>query len=279
MERKKLMLAGALGVAAIGLFFVLESRNAPAPQATPMATAPVVEQIEHEFVLVAISDVQRGQRITPEMLDWQQWPAEAVAPSFIVRESRPQAIDELTESVVRMDIFTGEPVNEAKLVRAGDSGLMAALLAPGMRAITTRVSTDSAAGGFIMPGDKVDIVLTKQLPRDPNQSQATNVTMYTAGTIFEDVKVLAMNQNYTTGPESPAALDSVSFATFELSPSDAEVLEAAAETGTISLMLRGLQPNGVARNAATFEIEEVPESSSVVVYRNGQQTQTAIQGR
>jgi len=279
MERKKLMLAGALGVAAIGLFFVLESRNAPAPQVTPVASAPVVEQIEHEFVLVAISDVSRGQRISPEMLDWQQWPAEAVAPSFIVRESRPQAIEELSESVVRMDIFTGEPVNEAKLVRAGDSGLMAALLSPGMRAITTRVSTDSAAGGFIMPGDKVDIVLTKQLPRDPNQNQGTNVTLYTAGTIFEDVKVLAMNQNYSTGPDSPAALDSVSFATFEMSPSDAEILEAAAETGTISLMLRGLQPNGRVRNAAKIEVEGAPESSSVVVYRNGQQTQTAIQGR
>lgn len=278
MERKKLILAGGLGVAAVGMFFFLESRNQPAPIQIA-APAPVVEQVEHEFVLVAIADMQRGSRVNAEMLDWKQWPAEAVAPNFIIRESRPQAMEELADAVVRSDIYTGEPLNEAKLVRSGDSGLMAALLAPGMRAVTTRVSTDSAAGGFIMPGDKVDILLTKQLPRNPNQGQGRGATQYSSKTIFEDVKVLAMNQNYTTGPESPAALDSVSFATFELSPGDAEVLEAAAETGSISLVLRGLQPNGLARTAAKIQLAEESSTGSVLVYRNGQQTQTAIQGQ
>ena len=279
MERSKLIKLGGLGVATVALFMVTSRLNQPAPQPAPVAAAPVIEEVEQEFVLVATQDIQRGARMNAEMLDWQEWPADAVAESFVVRESRPQAIEEFTDAVVRSDMFTGEPVNEGKLVRAGDSGLMAALLSPGMRAVTARVTVDSAAGGFIMPGDRVDILLTRALPRDNNQRSQRSVQLYASNTIFEDVKVLAINDNYATGPDSPASLQAVSYATFELSPSDAEGLEAAAESGSISLTLRGLSPNGLARSAARGPRTEAGPSSTITVYRNGQQTQTAIRGQ
>ena len=280
MERSKIIKLGALGGAAVVLFVMTSRMNQPAPPPPAPVAQPVVEAVEHEFVLVTTQDIQRGARINVEMLDWQEWPADAVAPSFVVRESRPQAIEELVDAVVRTDMFAGEPVNDGKLVRAGDSGLMAALLGPGMRAVTTRVTVDSAAGGFIMPGDKVDILLTRPLPRDNNtQGGQRGVQLYASATVFEDVKVLAINDRYSTGPDSPASVQSVSYATFELNPEDAETLEEAAEMGSISLTLRGLSPNGFARSAARIQREDAGPSSTVTVYRNGQQTQTAIRGQ
>ena len=278
MERKKALLAGGL-LALAGVMFVgLQNLNQPVERIVEVTReAPVVEEVKQSFVLVSIADVGRGGRITEEMLDWQAWPTESIAPSFIVQETRPQAIPELTGSVVRSDIFTGEPINMSKIVRAGDNGLMAALLEPGMRAVTTRVSTDSAAGGFIMPGDRVDIVMTRQLPRDGNR--AGRVAQYAATTIFDNVKVLAMNQTYATGPASPAALNSVSFATFELNQQDAELLEEMAKTGTISLTLRGIRKGPAARSQATTVREEAGEASTLVVYRDGNQTQVAVRGQ
>ena len=280
MERNKVVKLGVMGVAMGGAFMLLQATNRPQTIIQEVA-APVVEEVQQEFVLVATDTFTRGQRLDAELLDWQQWPSEAVTDSFIVRESRPQAIEELSGSVVRSDIFPGEPLNEAKLVRAGDSGLMAALLAPGMRAVTTRVTLDTAAGGFIMPGDRVDILSTRQLPRqvEPGNANRNTVTQYATSTVFSDVKVLAMNQSYSTGPDSPAALDNVSFATFELSPSDSERLEEAAQMGTLSLTLRGLQPNATPRSAARIERPVERTNSTLLVYRNGQQTQTAIRGQ
>ena len=280
MERAQLIkIGGALGVGAI-LFVVAQTLNTAPPPPAPqiIEAAPVAEEMQHEFVLVATASPTRGQRLAPEMLDWQQWPAEAVMPNFIVKDSRPQAIEELSNSVVRMDMFAGEPINEGKLVRPGDSGLMAALLAPGMRAVTTRVSVESAAGGFIMPGDRVDVILTTQIARDRTREVNQVTRQYTSSTIFEDVRVLAVNQRYSNTAEAPAANPTVSYATLEMAPEDAEMLEEAALSGTISLTLRGLQPNGPARSASKSARQDLPRDSTLVVYRDGKQTQTAIRG-
>ena len=278
MERKKALLAGGL-LALAGVMFVgLQKMNQPVERIVEVTKeAPVVEEVKQSFVLVSIADVGRGDRITEEMLDWQAWPNESIAPSFIVQETQPQAIPELVGSVVRSDIYTGEPMNMSKIVRAGDSGLMAALLEPGMRAVTTRVSTDSAAGGFIMPGDRVDIVMTRQLPRD--RGEGAQLAQYAATTIFQNVKVLAMNQTFSTGPDSPAALGAVSFATFELNQRDAELLEEMSKAGTISLTLRGIRKGPTARSQATTVREEAAEASTLVVYRDGKQTQVAVRGQ
>ena len=280
MERAQLIkIGGALAVGGV-LFVIAQGLNQPppAPVQQVVEAAPIVEEVQHSFVLVATASPSRGQRLLPEMMDWQQWPSEAVAPNFIVQESRPQAMQELANSVVRMDVFAGEPINEAKLVRPGDSGLMAALLAPGMRAVTTRVSVESAAGGFIMPGDHVDVILTTQLARDLNNRNTAVGRQYVSTTIFQNVRVLAVNQRYSNTAEAPAANPTVSYATLEMSQIDAEILEEAALSGTISLTLRGLQPNGPARSASTTSRDDVPRDSTLIVYRDGRQTQTAIRG-
>ena len=282
MERKKLILAGGLVVGSLVLVGQLRKLSTPQIVEVPAAPAAVIEeQVEDELVLFASGNVGRGQRITEANLEFRPWPADKISPNFITEENRPQAIADLSGAIVRSDIFEGEPLNEAKLVRAGQAGLMAALLEPGMRAVTTRVAVDSAVGGFILPGDRVDIIHTVQLPRNrDNTNGAGNIAAYSANTIFQNVKVLAMNQVYASGPDSPASVQAPSYATFELSQDDAERLEEAGKTGSLSLTLRGLAHGGYGRSAATDTRPEGPKPpSTLVVYRNGRQTQAAVRSQ
>ena len=281
MERKKLILAGGLVVGSLVL--VGQLRKLSTPQIVEVAAAPVAaveEKVEDELVLFAVGNVGRGERITEANMEFRSWPADKIAPSFITEENRPQAIANLSGAIVRSDIFEGEPVNEAKLVRAGQAGLMAALLEPGMRAVTTRVAVDSAVGGFILPGDRVDIIQTVQLPRRRDDNGVGQMAAYSSNTIFQNVKVLAMNQVYASGPDSPASVQAPSYATFELSQDDAERLEEAGKMGALSLTLRGLARGGSARSAATDSRPEGPSKpSTLVVYRNGRQTQAAVRSQ
>ena len=281
MERKKLILAGGLVVGSLVLVGQLRKLSAPQFVEVPAAPAAVVEEkVEDELVLFASGNVGRGERITEASMEFRPWPADKISPNFITEENRPQAISELSGAIVRSDMFDGEPLNEAKLVRAGQAGLMAALLEPGMRAVTTRVAVDSAVGGFILPGDRVDIIHTMQLPRNRDNNSLSTTTAYSATTIFNNVKVLAMNQVYASGPDSPASVQAPSYATFELSQQDAERLEEAGKTGSISLTLRGLARGGYGRSAATEVRPEGPKNpSTMVVYRNGRQTQAAVRSQ
>ena len=175
----------------------------------------------------------------------------------------------------------GEPINEAKLVKAGDSGVMAALLRPGMRAVTTRISVDTAAGGFIQPGDRVDIILTQTIQRNrAGNNQGGNQRTYVSDTVFENVHVLAIDQTFSTSAESGATKIG-STATFEMSQADAELLQEAVAKGDLSLTLRGIRNSRVkAPTTATFNKEEEEEDtqSILTVYRGGQPQQVAVRG-
>lgn len=274
MDKKRLLLAGGLAVAAIVVFTQVKRMGTPAP--VQMTEAPVVEQVEYLDVLVAAEDVAFGSRISEESLQWKQWPAEAVNQEFISSDMRPGAVEELSGAVVRAAIYAGEPISEKKLVKAGDQGLMAALLKPGMRAVTTRISVDTAAGGFIQPGDRVDIIQTLELPRDRTNTQ-TNKKLYIAKTVFENVHVLAIDQTFTV-PEAGGATVIGSTATFEMSQGDAELLQQTIAQGDISLTLRGIV-GGRAYSPSTARTKRNSgEVSSLTVYRGGEPQYVAIKG-
>ena len=121
-------------------------------------------------ILVAKSDVQRGQTLTPADVFWQAWPATTASGNFIRRTDRPKAIENLNGMIVRAPFVAGEPIREAKLVNSKGSGFMAAILPTGMRAISTQISPETGAGGFILPNDRVDVILTPRANRDANAS-------------------------------------------------------------------------------------------------------------
>src|SRR5204862_4047298 len=106
-------------------------------------------------VLVAKTDIGLGQITGPESFRWQDWPQSALSPSYIQRSVRPNAIGDLNGAVARTPLLPGEPITPFKLVKAGDGGVLAALLPAGMRAISTRIKDETGVGRLILPNDHV----------------------------------------------------------------------------------------------------------------------------
>lgn len=283
MDTKKILLLGVLGVVSVVAFLQLKKMSTPAPAPAPIAApiAEVISDVEYIQVLAAVMDIPRGTRLTPDLLQWKKWPVEALESNLIDDQSQPDAIEEFAAAVTRADIYDGEPIMMEKVVHAGDRGLMAAVLEPGMRAVSTRIGADTAAGGFIQPGDRVDVILTTQLPKLRQANMTSAGSNYVATTIFENVPVLAIGQTNTQNLDGTAFIIG-STALLEMSQSDAESLTEAQSRGNISLILRGLNRRRAAYvpSAATSKREKPTNTlSSLTVYRNGQKQQVSIQGR
>lgn len=281
---KKLLVLGGL---AIVIFIGVKKFAAPAPVQADFTEA-VVQEVEYVEVLMANANIPQGTRISSDYMSWAPWPKESIRASLITNaaDDRPDAMNELEGAIVRSQIFEGEPINQAKLVMAGDSSVMAATLSPGMRAVTTRISVETAAGGFIQPGDRVDVIVTETFSIQNNQN-LDNVSTgiirdeaHIANTLFENIKVLAIDQTFATDPEGEAYVIG-STATFELSPDDAVLLQEAQSSGEISLTLRGfIGSRTQARSAAKTSIyEEEVVPSDLVVYRSGNPQRVAIRGQ
>ena len=152
-----------IAVGAGGIAAYLASGSDNKPPAEPVARLQTVD------VLVAKSDIGLGQSVTPEDLQWQTWPASTASNSFIRRNERPEATTHIAGSIVRAPFIAGESIREPKPVKANGSGFMAAILRPGMRAISTEISPETGAGGFILPNDRVDVILSKR-EKNPDRS-------------------------------------------------------------------------------------------------------------
>ena len=183
-------------------------------------------------------------------------------------------MEALTGAVVREALMKGDPVTERKLVRAGDSGVMAVVLTPGMRAMSIPVSVESAAGGFILPGDRVDVVLSRQIQVGTEQE-------FRSETVMRNVKILAIDQ--TTKPEDGAQTVVGATATLEVGADDAEALALADAQGDLALVLRSYAdvdgPSG--RTARPQLTRAAPAAAgagrTVRVWRDGQATAVAVQ--
>src|SRR5262245_12637448 len=157
MKTARLVVLG-VAVAAGGLAALLAGRSDPPP---PPAPRPVV-QIDTTEILVAVKDIGMGHVLSPNDVQWQIWPSSAASPNFIRKSDKPDAIQQVAGSIARTPLVAGEPVREAKLIKADGSGFMAAILPSGMRAVSTEISPETGAGGFILPNDHVDILLTRR---------------------------------------------------------------------------------------------------------------------
>ena len=230
MNVSKLAVLGIALVAGVGAFFLMMN-NKPADQAPVQIVKPVEEKTVR--VLVADKDFARGERIGVESTKWVKWPEKALSEAYITEDSGANQ-DELAQAVARTLIVAGEPIIEAKIVRAGSTGLMAAVLAPGMRAVTMRVKPETASGGFILPGDRVDILYA--------EADEANVTQ--VATVLSDVRILAVNTIYSENTDVPHIEGSN--VTLELSPSDAEYFVLfRSSRGELSLALRSVfEPEG-----------------------------------
>jgi pilus assembly protein CpaB len=197
------------------------------------AAVEPVAQLQTVDVLVAKSDIALGQSVGPDDVQWQTWPSATASNNFIRRSDRPDATSQLTGSIARSPFIAGEPIRDPKLVKTNGSGFMAAVLPGGMRAVSTEISPETGAGGFILPNDRVDVILSKR-----QKNVTTGKDIITSEIILPNIRVLAIDQ----APREKDGQNSVvgKTATLELKPAQAEALARARQTGTLSLALRSL---------------------------------------
>jgi pilus assembly protein CpaB len=222
-----LIIALSAGAVAAYLASGSDNKTAPAEQAVQLQTVDV---------LVAKADIGLGQALTPNDLQWQSWPSSTAGSTFIRRNDRPDAATQLIGSIARAPFIAGEPIREAKLVKADGSGFMAAILPTGMRAVSTEISPETGAGGFILPNDRVDVLLTRR-EKNPSGDRSTPDIVHSE-ILLANIRVLAIDQ----APKEKEGQNSVvgKTVTLELKPEQAATLAAARQAGTLSLALRSI---------------------------------------
>ena len=255
----------ALGAGGVAAYLASGwDNNKPAP-AAPTAELQTVE------VLVAKSDISLGQTVNPENLQWQSWPAGAASNNFIRRNERPEATTQIAGSIARSPFIAGEPIREPKLVKANGSGFMAAILPTGMRAVSTEISAETGAGGFILPNDRVDVILSRR-EKDAARPGAPDVVV--SEVILPNVRVLAIDQ----APKEKDGQNTVlgKTVTLELKPEQAETLARARQSGTLSLALRSIADINIAENKPDPD-QSLKRGNSVSVVRYGIPSSTTTQ--
>jgi pilus assembly protein CpaB len=268
-ERMKPARLAVLGIAiaAGGTAAYLASRSdAPPPSVAAPAPVAPVNTID---VLVAKKDISTGQAISAQDMEWVGWPSAAANPVYVHRADQPDAIEQFAGSIARAPIASGEPIREAKLIKAKGSGYMAAILPSGMRAVSTEISAETGAGGFILPNDRVDVILSR---RDKEAERLTGFETITAETLLGDVKVLAIDQTVEEKNGQKVVVGRT--ATLELSPRQVETLAMGRLMGSLSLALRSLADSDPSKRGAASGPDNAGPSNRFNMVRFGVTTTT-----
>lgn len=291
MNPVRLIMVLVAAISAIGLAVVLQRAlggkpAAPTAQAAPAATPdkPMTQ------VLVAKRDLPIGTRLVAADVAWQAWPSDAINGAFITNGAaapKPEGKVEAAKAnlastadqmiggdpakvvegaIVRDPILTGEPITNRKIVRGGEGGYLSVVLTPGKRAMSVPVTSDTAVGGFILPGDRVDVVYTHDA-----QGMGDGGKVVVAETVLQNIRVLALDQS--TAAEKDAKSIVAATATLEVGPTEAEALARAKAAGPVTLALRAYTdlggPSGMTKPV-------VADDSTVRINRGGTTTSVAV---
>ncbi|WP_275787785.1 Flp pilus assembly protein CpaB [Pararhizobium gei] len=196
----------------------------------PMSLAePVVEREPTINVLVASKSLPVGSRLGADDLHWVSWPKDGVVEGFITEELRPSAVADLQGVVVRLPIFNGEPVRSEKIADSS-SRVMSALLPAGKRAVATEITVATGAGGFILPNDRVDVIMVRK----------TDAGSFLTETVLSNVRVLAIDQQIEEKEDGSKSVVGAT-ATLELTPDQSKVMTVAQQMAeSLSLALRSV---------------------------------------
>ena len=254
MKPARIAIIGVALMCGLGAF-MLTSRKAPTQIVTIAAPKSVSMTDE---ILVMNADVSMGTLIQKNKdFRWQAWPKEAVSTYMIKRSDQPNGDVDTDGSIVRGNFLSGEPVRKDKLIKGSGSGFLSAILPAGMRAMAINIDSSgaNAAGGFILPNDRVDILRTF---KDDTAGNA-----FTTETVLTNIRVLAIAQ--TVQEENGKKTLSGNTATLELDPKQVETITLAQRTGTLSLALRSLVDHNKTVNAPAAE----PEDNKLTIVRFG----------
>lgn len=276
-----LLVAAGAAVAAV---FLVRAVQAPAPAAAAAAPVEVAKPVEipTKQILVANNKIPVGKFVAAEDLRWQEWPANANVESFIEQEKQPEGLEKMVGAVARYDLVVGEPVTTSKLMHPGTAGFMAVMLTPGMRAVSVEIAAEIAAGGFIQPNDRVDVIVTREV--EANGKSNGGMQNIRSDLILSNIRVLAIDARYGAPPgegdeNAQSGQGQViigSRATLELSERDATLLNTAKKAGEIALTLRSIAdmqaPQGATSAGRVYRDGVSQDAEGVRVYRYGNET-------
>ena len=295
MSPVRLFILVIAALAAIVLAFVVRGAFAPKKAAPPPAAIAAAPDAKPTIqVLVAKRDLPIGTRLVAGDMGWQQWPAEGMNPSFITDGSGPKVekagaagaaegaartagnlftngdMGGMVGVIVKEPFVVGEPIVARKVVRGGEGSFMAVVLTPGMRAIAAPVTVDSAVAGFILPGDRVDVIYSRD-------AQSEDVKGYVTRTVMRNVRVLAIDQKPQPDKDAQTMVGAV--ASLEVPAADVEAMASAVaqakQSGVLILVLRGVTDTagGPSRGGGASGSEQ---SHTVRVHRAGVVTEVKV---
>lgn len=295
MGAARIIILSVAAVAAIGLAVVVRGMIAGHPAAAPAPVAQAAApQTPMTRVLIAKRDLPVGTRLTAADMGWQSWPAASLNPVFITDGSAPapapattaekaidgaakvaqtvvggdHAMENLIGAVVREPIASGEPMVARKVVKGGEGGYLAVVLQPGMRAVGVPVSVESGAGGFILPGDRVDVIQTREVALPQG---STGDKPRVTEPVVVNVRVLAIDQKTAPEKDSQAIVGAV--ATLEVTPDAADALVEAISRGDLQLALRSYADAGAPSGRVGARAAAGP---TVRVFRQNEVTDVAV---
>jgi pilus assembly protein CpaB len=173
-------------------------------------------------IVVAAKPLRFGQELTPAQLREMEWPSDALPSGAVAKISELLAEG---RRVALTGIEPNEPVLTTKITGPGQRATLSALLRDGLKAVTIRVNDVEGVGGFVLPGDRVDVSLTRQIDKNNATSEV----------VLQNARVLGIDQIADERVEKPAVVKAV---TLEVDVIGAQKLQLAASVGTLSLMLR-----------------------------------------
>ncbi|QPC86551.1 Flp pilus assembly protein CpaB [Mesorhizobium sp. NBSH29] len=231
MAASRLIILSFAVAAAGGAGYIAKNMAAaPQPASIVIPDKPALALTE---VLVVSGDIPMGATVDGQ-LSWQAWPADTVSEGFITRDADAEAIEKLKGSIARVAMYKGEPLRNAKLIGAGQS-FMSSILPSGMRAVATRIAADTSAGGFILPNDYVDVIMTR---RSQSVTAGSSGESFITETILKNIRVLAVDQAIQEDEEG-GKVKVGETATLELTPQQSEIITVAQQMADrLTLALR-----------------------------------------
>ena len=227
------------------------ARSWIAGQQTVQAVAAPTPAEEIHEVLVADANLPAGTFVKPQHLRWQRWPTDDVPDSYVLNGVRSD--EEMIGAVVRKRIAIGEPITDGAVAKPGERGFLAAVLNPGMRAVSVPITPTSSNSGLIFPGDRVDLILTQSLVTNEAEGSIRRVSE----TVLSDIRIIAMGVETGDDPREGESNEKAKTATLEVTPRQAEEVALLTELGKLSLSLRSLAA------PASENVAALPETSSL----------------
>lgn len=270
MNSSRVIILGVAVFSAIGAGYVAKTMMAPPPEPVVVDQGPQEPAIQLTEVLILKKDVPMGG-ILGDAIAWQSWPKDGVDPKFIAKETDAAALEELKGSIARVPLYSGEPLRRSKLIGEGQS-FMSSILPSGKRAVATQIAADTSAGGFILPNDYVDVIMTRRPPQSGTAQASGNG--FITETILKNIRILAIDQAIQEDEEGRKVRVGDT-ATLELTPEQAEIITVAQQMAEkLTLALRPVaDAQDPVESAGEYLVSGNGRRGTVRMIRNGEVTE------